>query len=141
MGRGRNSWLMQGGSVYTSGGVTYYSSAGPNTKGIQKSTTIGFNYSDKFGKDTDLDNLSLIHINNNLETRSKVSRTTLLPDYILKQIPKTMVKMNRSSIISISQQEFDWILSQASTSLLHSQEMRYIISALPIPVHSKTTTC
>jgi hypothetical protein len=84
MGRGRNSWLMQGGSVYTSGGVTYYSSAGPNTKGIQKSTTIGFNYSDKFGKDTDLDNLSLIHINNNLETRSKVSRTTLLPDYTLK---------------------------------------------------------
>lgn len=83
MGRGRNSWLMQGGSVITSGGTTYYTS-GNNAKGIQKSTTIGFNYSDKFGKDTDLDNLSLIHINNNLETRSKVSRTTLLPDYTLK---------------------------------------------------------
>jgi len=84
MGRGRNSWLMQGGSVVTSGGSTYYVSGGNNAKGIQKSTTIGFNYSDKFGKDTDLDNLSLIHINNNLETRSKVSRTTLLPDYTLK---------------------------------------------------------
>lgn len=83
MGRGRNSWLMQGGSVFTSGGVTYYTS-GNNAKGIQKSTTIGFNYSDKFGKDTDLDNLSLIHVNNNLETRSKISRTTLLPDYTLK---------------------------------------------------------
>ncbi len=84
MGRGRNSWLMQGGSVVTSGGSTYYVSGGNNTKGIQKSTTIGFNYSDKFGKDVDLDNVSLIHINNNLETRSKVSRTTLLPDYTLK---------------------------------------------------------
>ncbi|MDQ1161075.1 hypothetical protein QE422_001443 [Chryseobacterium sp. SORGH_AS 447] len=84
MGRGRNSWLMQGGSVVTSGGTTYYTSGGNNTKGIQKSTTIGLNYSDKFGKDADLDNLSLIHIGNNLETRSKVSRTTLLPDYTLK---------------------------------------------------------
>ncbi|WP_294316240.1 TonB-dependent receptor [uncultured Chryseobacterium sp.] len=84
MGRGRNSWLMQGGSVVTSGGSTYYVSGGNNTKGIQKSTTIGFNYSDKFGKEIDLDNVSLIHINNNLETRSKVSRTTLLPDYTLK---------------------------------------------------------
>ncbi len=84
MGHGRNSWLMQGGSVVTSGGSTYYVSGGNNTKGIQKSTTIGFNYSDKFGKDLDLDNVSLIHINNNLETRSKVSRTTLLPDYTLK---------------------------------------------------------
>lgn len=84
MGRGRNSWLMQGGSVVTSGGSVYYTQGGNNTKGIQKSTTIGVNYSDKFGKDTDLDNLSLIHINNNLETRSKVSRTTLLPDYTLK---------------------------------------------------------
>jgi len=84
MGRGRNSWLMQGGSVVTSGGSTYYMQGGNNTKGIQKSTTIGVNYSDKFGKDADLDNLSLIHINNNLETKSKVSRTTLLPDYTLK---------------------------------------------------------
>ncbi|WP_042721791.1 TonB-dependent receptor [Flavobacterium sp. B17] len=84
MGRGRNSWLMQGGSVVTSGGNTYYMQGGNNTKGIQKSTTIGVNYSDKFGKDADLDNLSLIHIKNNLETKSKVSRTTLLPDYTLK---------------------------------------------------------
>ncbi|MBK1897659.1 TonB-dependent receptor [Chryseobacterium paridis] len=84
MGNGRNSWMMQGGSVTTSGGNTYYSSGGNNTKGIQRSTTIGMNYSDKFGKDADLDTFSVMHSDNNLETRSKVSRTTLLPDYTLK---------------------------------------------------------
>lgn len=84
MGRGRNSWMMQGGSITTVGGATYYSQGGNNTKGIQKSTTLGFNYSDKLGKDADLETFSLMHSNNNLETRSKVSRTTLLPDYTLK---------------------------------------------------------
>ncbi len=86
MGHGRNSWLMQGGSVITSGGnVTYYSQGGnANTKGIQRSTTVGFNYSDKLSKDADLETFSLMHSDNNLETRSKVSRTTLLPDYTLK---------------------------------------------------------
>ena len=84
MGHGRNSWIMQGGSVITDGGNTYYTQGGNNTKGIQRSTTIGFNYSDKFDKNSDLETLSLMHINNNLETRSKVSRTTLLPDFTLK---------------------------------------------------------
>lgn len=84
MGHGRNSWLMQGGSVVSEGGNTYYTSGGNNTKGIQKSTTIGLNYSDKFDKNSDLETLSLMHRNNNLETRSKVSRTTLLPDFTLK---------------------------------------------------------
>lgn len=84
MGHGRNSWLMQGGTVTSSGGNFYYSQGGNNTKGIQKSTTVGFNYSDKFGKEADLETFSLMHSNNNLETRSKVSRTTLLPDYTLK---------------------------------------------------------
>ncbi|KQT24107.1 hypothetical protein ASG22_08810 [Chryseobacterium sp. Leaf405] len=83
MGRGRNSWIMQGSSVVRNGSSTYYVQ-GNNNKGIQRSTTVGFNYSDKFGKDADLENLSLIHLNNNLETKSKVSRTTLLPDYTLK---------------------------------------------------------
>ncbi|AZB28302.1 TonB-dependent receptor [Chryseobacterium balustinum] len=84
MGHGRNSWLMQGGSVVSEGGNTYYTSGGNNTKGIQRSTTIGLNYSDKFDKNSDLETLSLMHRNNNLETRSKVSRTTLLPDFTLK---------------------------------------------------------
>ncbi|MDC8105055.1 outer membrane beta-barrel family protein [Chryseobacterium sp. B21-037] len=84
MGRGRNSWMMQGGSVMTVGGNTYYYQGGGNTKGIQRSTTIGFNYSDKLGKDADLETMSFMHSNNNLKTRSKVSRTTLLPDYTLK---------------------------------------------------------
>lgn len=83
MGNGRNAWMMQGGSVSTVGNVTYYNQAG-NTKGIQRSTLIGLNYNDKLGKDADLESLSLIHSDSNLETRSKVSRSTLLPDYTLQ---------------------------------------------------------
>ncbi|MBV8328692.1 TonB-dependent receptor [Chryseobacterium sp.] len=55
-----------------------------NSTGIQRSGTIGLNYNDKFGEDADLDNLSLKYSNSNMESRSKVSRTTLLPDYTLK---------------------------------------------------------
>jgi len=82
MGNGRNSWFMQGGSIITSGGTTYYMSGG-NTKGIMKSTTIGFNYSDKFSKETDLETLSFIALDNNIKNHSKISRTTLLPEYTL----------------------------------------------------------
>ncbi|MBD8082156.1 TonB-dependent receptor [Chryseobacterium caseinilyticum] len=84
MGHGRNSWLMRGGSVVTNGNSTYYTQGGNNNKGIQRSTTIGLNYSDKFGKNVDLETLSLIHTDNDLTTRSKASRTTLLPDFTLK---------------------------------------------------------
>jgi len=84
MGHGRNSWLMQGGSVMTVGGTTYYTQGGNNTKGIQRSTIVGFNYSDKLSKDTELDSFSLMLSDNNLETRSKVSRTTFLPEFTLK---------------------------------------------------------
>lgn len=66
MGRGRSS--------------TRGSSSGG---GIQKSTTIGINYNDKLAKDIDLDNLSITHSNSDSETGSKVSRTTLLPEYVL----------------------------------------------------------
>ncbi|SHG82864.1 outer membrane beta-barrel protein [Chryseobacterium vrystaatense] len=72
MGEGRNSSGIQSG-VSSSG----------RGKGIQKSTTIGINYNDKFGKEMDLDNLSLNHSNSDTETASKSSRTTLLPDYTL----------------------------------------------------------
>ncbi|MCW3167891.1 outer membrane beta-barrel family protein [Chryseobacterium sp. 09-1422] len=84
MGHGRNSWMMQGGSVVTVGNNIYYTQGGNNTKGILRSTTVGFNYSDKLAKDVDLNTFSLMHSDSNLETRSKVSRTTLLPDYTLK---------------------------------------------------------
>lgn len=73
MGAGRNSSGMQGGT----------SSTGRGSKGIQKSTTIGINYNDKFGKNADLDNFSLSHSNSDTETASKSSRTTLLPEYTL----------------------------------------------------------
>ncbi|MGC5746461.1 outer membrane beta-barrel protein [Chryseobacterium sp. NFX27] len=89
MGNGRNSWMMQGGSVSTVGNTTYYSQGGGTGKGIQKSTTIGFNYSDKLGKDADLDSFSLMHSDSDMETKSKVSRTTLLPEYTLKTNSET----------------------------------------------------
>lgn len=58
---------------------------GTQTKqGLQKSSMIGLNYNDKFGKDFDLDNFGLLQSKNNLETQSKVSRTPLLPDFTLK---------------------------------------------------------
>jgi hypothetical protein len=84
MGHGRNSWMMQGGSVMTVGNNTYYTQGGNNAKGILRSTTVGVNYSDKLSKDLELNTLSLMHSDSNLETRSKVSRTTFLPDYTLK---------------------------------------------------------
>ncbi|PWN61971.1 TonB-dependent receptor [Chryseobacterium viscerum] len=83
MGNGRNAWMMQGGSVSTTGNVTYYNQGG-STRGVQRSTTIGMNYSDKLGKDADLDSFSLMHSDSNTETRSKVSRSTLLPSYTLQ---------------------------------------------------------
>lgn len=89
MGNGRNSWMMQGGSVSTVGNTTYYNQGGGNAKGIQRSTTIGFNYSDKLGKDADLDSFSLMHSDSDMETRSKVSRTTLLPEFTLKTNSET----------------------------------------------------
>ncbi|MDQ1095177.1 outer membrane beta-barrel protein [Chryseobacterium camelliae] len=84
MGNGRNAWMMQGGSIMSSGGTTYYMPSGDNLKGIQRSTVVGFNYNDKLGKDIDLDAFSLMYNDNNLKTRSKASRSTLLPDSVLK---------------------------------------------------------
>ncbi|WP_454047176.1 outer membrane beta-barrel protein [Chryseobacterium sp. Marseille-Q8038] len=77
MGDGRNSWT--GGSASSSG-----NNQGGGAKGIQRSTTIGLNYSDKLGKDADLDSFSLMHTDSNTETKSKVSRSTLLPTYTLQ---------------------------------------------------------
>lgn len=73
MGNGRNSRLLSGS---LSGGNT--------TKGIQKSSTFGINYADKISDNADLDNLSVMVTDNNLETSSTVSRETYLPTDILK---------------------------------------------------------
>ncbi len=67
-----NMASIRGGGTQSSGG------------GIQKSSTLGFNYNDKLSPDADLDNLSIRYSESDKETRSKVSRTTLLPDYTLK---------------------------------------------------------
>lgn len=83
MGHGRNSWLFRGGSVTNEGGMTYYRMEG-GQPGILRSTTVGANYSDKFTNKVDLQGLNAMYIDNRLETRSRVSRTTLLPDYTLK---------------------------------------------------------
>lgn len=69
MGNGRNSEAMQGYKIQ---------------EGIKRSSTIGFSYSDKLGVNGDLETFSLMHAKSNLETKSKVSRTTLLPDFTLK---------------------------------------------------------
>jgi len=60
------------------------SRAGSSTKGIQRSTTIGINYNDSLSKDIDLDALGLTRTSNIMETASKVSKTTFLPDSNLK---------------------------------------------------------
>lgn len=73
MGSGRNSRLLSGNK-----------SSGNTTKGIQKSSTFGINYSDKISNDADLENMSLMFTDNNLETRSKVERETYLPTDVLR---------------------------------------------------------
>ncbi len=75
MGSGRNSWMGSRGSGSSQNG---------GNKGIQKSSTIGLNYSDKLGKDADLDSFSLMYNDSDTETKSKVSRSTLLPQYTLQ---------------------------------------------------------
>lgn len=75
MGSGRNSWVGSGGSG---------NSQSSGTKGIQRSSTIGLNYSDQLGKEVDLDTFSFMYNNSNTETKSKVSRSTLLPQYTLQ---------------------------------------------------------
>lgn len=50
-----------------------------SSSGIQRSSTIGLNYNDKLANNVDLDNLSLKYTNSEMETRSKVSKTILLP--------------------------------------------------------------
>ncbi|MFZ4929951.1 outer membrane beta-barrel protein [Chryseobacterium sp. Mn2064] len=67
-----NMGSIRGGGTQSSGG------------GIQRSSTIGLNYNDKLSTDADLDNLSLKYSQSNQETASKVSRTNLLPNNILK---------------------------------------------------------
>lgn len=59
-------------------------SAGQQGGGIQRFSSFGLNYNDKLGKDGNLDNLSLQYTDSNNETRSKASKTTLLPDFTLK---------------------------------------------------------
>lgn len=59
-------------------------SGGQQGGGIQKFSSFGLNYNDKLGKDANLDNLSLQYTNSDNETRSKASKTTLLPDSTLK---------------------------------------------------------
>ncbi|SMO71786.1 Outer membrane protein beta-barrel family protein [Chryseobacterium rhizoplanae] len=83
MGNGRNAWIMQEKSLSTVGNMTYYNSQ-DEIKGIQRSTIIGLNYSDKMGGNADLDSFSLMNSDSNTETRSKVSRSTLLPMYTLQ---------------------------------------------------------
>lgn len=51
--------------------------------GLMRTSIIGVNYADKIGDNLNLDKLSLQYNDSNLETYSKTSRTTFLPDYKL----------------------------------------------------------
>ncbi|WP_034690558.1 TonB-dependent receptor [Kaistella palustris] len=51
--------------------------------GILRTSIIGANYADKIGRDLDLDKFSVEYKDLNLETWSKISRSTFLPDYKL----------------------------------------------------------
>lgn len=51
--------------------------------GILQTSMIGANYADKFGTNFDLEKFSLEYKDANLDTYSKTSRTTFLPDYKL----------------------------------------------------------
>ncbi|QOW10781.1 hypothetical protein Q73A0000_10550 [Kaistella flava (ex Peng et al. 2021)] len=51
--------------------------------GILRTSMIGVNYADKIGENLDLDKFSLEYKDGNLDTYSKTSRTTFLPDYKL----------------------------------------------------------
>ena len=83
MGQGRNSWLLQsGGSVVRRGRNTFYMS-GAGSKGIMRNTIVGLNFTDKLSKEVEINEGSLLLIDSDMETRSKVARTTLLPDYTL----------------------------------------------------------
>lgn len=79
-----NNINSQGVSGDDSGKSSRNSQAGNTMKGIQKSTTIGVNYNDKLSKEVELDALGITRTDTNLETASKVSKTTFLPDYNLK---------------------------------------------------------
>ncbi|WP_336731034.1 TonB-dependent receptor [Chryseobacterium sp. VD8] len=66
-------------------GVSMDDDNGKNSKlGIQKSSMIGVNYSDKLGKEVEIEELGIKRNTTNLETASKVSKTTFLPDSNLK---------------------------------------------------------
>lgn len=51
--------------------------------GLMRTSMIGVNYADKIENNMDLEKLSLQYNDSNLETYSKTSRTTFLPDYKL----------------------------------------------------------
>ncbi len=51
--------------------------------GLLRTSIIGVNYADKIGDNLNLDKLSLQYNDSSLETYSKTSRTTFLPDYKL----------------------------------------------------------
>ncbi|WP_345200432.1 TonB-dependent receptor [Chryseobacterium ginsengisoli] len=79
-----NNINSQGDSGDNTGKNSRNSQAGNTMKGIQKSTTIGVNYSDKLSKEIELDALGITRTNTNLETASKVAKTTFLTNYNLK---------------------------------------------------------
>ena len=67
------------------------------SNGLQESYTLGVNYTDKFGKQVDLERMSLRYSGNNVETKSTVDRTTFLPNYALQTQSKNSGKNDNNS--------------------------------------------
>lgn len=79
-----NSKSVSGDNVFDNMGSIRGGGTQSSGSGIQRSSTIGLNYNDKISSDADLDNLSLKYSESNRETRSKVSKTTILPGNTLQ---------------------------------------------------------
>ena len=70
------------------------SQTGSGGQGIRKSTTIGLNYTDQLSKEADLDALGLTRTETDVQTASKISKTTFLPDYKLKTNSESQAENN-----------------------------------------------
>lgn len=71
-------------NFFNNGGRSNSAVNGRNVNsGILRTSMVGTNYADKIGNNTDLEKLSFQYEDSNLETYSKTSRTTFLPDYKL----------------------------------------------------------
>ncbi|MFC3159030.1 Outer membrane protein beta-barrel family protein [Chryseobacterium arachidis] len=121
-----NNINSQGGSDDDSDSSRRNSSGGTPMNGLQKSTTVGVNYRDQLSKEIDIESLGLTRTHTNLETASKILKTTFLSDYNLKTQ-------------SENQGENDTEQYNFNTSLKIKPDTLSVIYFSPSFSHAKTT--